>query len=114
MNRPTSADDPQGHDWEWFEGETEHRQFTTIIWSGYSPGTGEYDAVKAVWSLDEDNQLLFLESVSVKHPYQSWNDFLTNPANLLSSRHKGIAREVAREYFGMQKFKSRTRFSPQE
>jgi len=110
IGEPNAHSAPQGSAWAW--DPTDANIFHTLVWKEYSSGTGEYSGVSATWFLDVDEKLLYLQHVSVKYPYQPTTDFLTNPAALLTDRHKRIAREVARERFGMEKFRLRTRLYP--
>jgi len=109
MNHPNSNDGPQGSSVESLDSGS---GFVSIVWHGYAPATGEYSAVKAEWSYDEENKLIFLEWVGVKYPYQKWNDFLTNPANAITDRHFRLVREFAAKHFEMEKFRLRTRLHP--
>jgi hypothetical protein len=115
MNEPNVNSTPSGSAWAWND-ESEMNDnpptFETVVWNGYSPSTGEYSAVSAKWTLDVHNKLLHLEHVTIKYPYQPWNETLANPRIHISDKHKRIAQAVARDYFGMKKFKSRTRMYP--
>ena len=107
---------PAGMEWAWRDESEELDNpplFEIITWRGYSKNTGEFSAVLTKWSLATENKLLHLEHVSMRHPYGPWNEF-PNPAVLVPDSHKRKAREIAREYFDMGKFKSRTRLYPQK
>lgn len=110
IGEPNASSAPQGSAWAW--DPMQANTFHTLVWKDYSSGTGEYSSVSATWHLDMEEKLLYLQHVSAKYPYQPPTDSFTDPAALLTDRHRRIAREVAREHFGMMKFKSRTRLYP--
>lgn len=117
IDEPNVESTPNGSAWDWrHESEVEDNPplFETITWNGYSANTGEYSAVLAKWSLDTENKLLRLERISVKFPYQPWDDTPADPKRYLTDTHRRMARKVAREYFDMEKFRNRTVLHPKD
>jgi len=90
MSHPNAYDNPQGTDVDWSNSNPD--QVEVLIWTNYSPATGEYNAIAARFSVDEANKTLRLEHVAIKRKYSSWDETLTNPASFVSDRMKRVAR----------------------
>lgn len=83
----------------------EPNRFEIMTWTGHSPKVGEYHATLTVWVVDDESKAIRLERVTVRFPYQGWQDGLVNPAAVVPNRHKRMARKVGRDRFGNERFR---------
>ncbi|MDF1538631.1 MAG: hypothetical protein P1Q69_06995 [Candidatus Thorarchaeota archaeon] len=101
-----------GMAWAW--DETKFSTFVTTVWQNYSPNTGEYFAVTAEWFLDREEEILYLEYVSVKRPYSPSNEYLIHPASYVSPRHRKFAKKIAVQKLGKRRMRLLPRYYPKE
>lgn len=87
---PNYRDPPQGSFVNWSEGSPD--QVEIIVWRGYSSGTGEYYGTLARFIVDREVKTIRLAHVSIKRPYATWNDFLTNPQSFVTDTMKRAVR----------------------
>ena len=99
---PNVNDHPNGTTVFWSGGHPD--QLEIMTWTRYSSGTGEYNATKARFVVDEETKSLRLEHVAVKYINSPWDETLSNPARYVSDRmkrilHDFIAKEKGSEYW---------------
>ena len=107
-NHPNVNDSVNGTAVFWSGGHPD--QLEVMAWTRYSSGTGEYNATKARFSVNEENKTLTLEHVTIKNINSPWDDFLTNPARYVSDRMKRVLRayiskETGSDYWRVRLFK---------
>jgi hypothetical protein len=75
-----------------------------LTWTGYSPEHGEYSATLTRWSVDEDKHIIMFKWISLKSPYQPWNENIANTVSFIPDTHMRAVRKWAREHWNLRYF----------